>query len=575
MKTSVFVLFLFISMMPVFGSYAISDDALLFSPEFSAGEIPAAQVPPVAPVEEKQVAESQENSPPEITPEPAPEIVNAVPEDVEAEEPADDIFAVLSKIDTETVSQVSENESLAKNIIETSDINESDSAFMKRLSGNRETIPLDILAGVSPDIQEAIQIDEAVALALKNNFEVMASDQAVKSGFWDKIGTYGQYGPTLNLTLSKGRERSRPASINDINGDRVKDDRHARRDRDLVVRQPLIDLGIVAEILSSTDKEEIQKIDNRATRETVALDTVNAFYNIVQARVAVHLADQYKKYLEDIAARMSARVEEGGAPAADLDRISARALLAESARIQAVGEYETGLSEFQRLTGVIPLEIKIPEILAPQVPREVTEALDGAYQANPSYLSSLKKIELAKVDAAKFGVEMLPEISGQYTSTYVYNAGGSAKGNPIDGVYPSQRSDSMLLVAKWELHPTTSVPGGLSGLAKIREMDYLARDVKTRIQQGVKASYTALGAAEKRKEALRESVLANQRVVDSFEVQYQEGGRPLFDLLDAYEQLYNSQLNLMRVVMANVRASYQVRKQMGDLIPSVIQTSGN
>jgi Outer membrane efflux protein len=197
-----------------------------------------------------------------------------------------------------------------------------------------------------------------------------------------------------------------------------------------------------------------------------------------------------------------------------------------------------------------------------------------AYQSNPSYLSSLKKIELAKLDAAKFGVEMLPEISGQYTSTYVYNSGGSAKGNPIDGVYPSQRTDLMLLVAKWELHPTTSVPGGLSGLAKIRQMDYLSRDIKTRIQQGVKASYTALGAAEKRKEALRESVLANQRVVESFEVQYQEGGRPLFDLLDAYEQLYNAQLNLMRVIMANARASYQVRKQMGELIPSVIQTGG-
>lgn len=452
---------------------------------------------------------------------------------------------------------------------------ETDSVFLKRLAGKGGMIPLDIsVRDVGSDGIDTVGIDEAVAFALQNNFEIKASDEGVKSGFWDKMGAYGQYLPSMNLTLSKGRERSRPASINDANGDRVGDDRHQRRDRDLSIRQPILDLQIISDILSSTGKEDVAKLGNRDTRETIASQTVTAFYAIVQARVAVALADQYKTYLDDVAARMSGRVEEGGAPTADLDRISARALLAESARAEAMGEYEAAISEFRRLTGIVPQHIEIPHILAPMVPETADEAVNLALRGNPSYLSSIRKIDVARADTSRIFADMVPTISGEYESIYSYDAGGSAKGNPVDGVYPSQRTDTMFLVAKWGLSPGTAVPGGMSGLAKIRQAQYQSRDIRSRIEQGVSAAYTALGAAEKRKQALRESVAADERVIEGFEEQYKEGGRPLFDLLDAYEQLYGARLNLMRVVIADVQASYQVRKQIGDLIPSVIQVGG-
>lgn len=95
-------------------------------------------------------------------------------------------------------------------------------------------------------------------------------------------------------------------------------------------------------------------------------------------------------------------------------------------------------------------------------------------------------------------------------------------------------------------------------------------DVRSRIEQSIRSGYTAINTAHKRETALQKSVNANQRVVVSFKEQYTNGGRSLFDLLDAYEQLYNARLNLMRVVIANAKAAYQVRRQMGELEQSII-----
>ncbi len=97
-----------------------------------------------------------------------------------------------------------------------------------------------------------------------------------------------------------------------------------------------------------------------------------------------------------------------------------------------------------------------------------------------------------------------------------------------------------------------------------------SQDVLDRMEQAMRASYTAINAARQRRSVLQKTVAANERVVQGFEEQYKEGTRSLFELLDSYEQLYSSRLNLMRVVIANAQASYQVRREMGELVPSIL-----
>ena len=130
-----------------------------------------------------------------------------------------------------------------------------------------------------------------------------------------------------------------------------------------------------------------------------------------------------------------------------------------------------------------------------------------------------------------------------------------------------------MIVAQWTINGGTSVTSGLSNAAKARQRSMEALDVRQRIDQGIRTSFTAIDATTQRLSVLQKTVEANERVVQGFEEQYNNGTRSLFDLLDAYEQLYSSRLNLMRVIFAYTQASYQVHLQMGDIVPSVLSVS--
>ena len=132
-----------------------------------------------------------------------------------------------------------------------------------------------------------------------------------------------------------------------------------------------------------------------------------------------------------------------------------------------------------------------------------------------------------------------------------------------------------MLVAQWSMNGGTAITSGYSGAAKEREMNLHALDMRGHIEQGIMAGYTAINAAQKRQDVMQKTVEANERVVTGFEEQFKFGSRSLFDLLDAYEQLYNSRLNLMRVTIAKAKAAYQVRRLMGELIPSIVRTGSN
>jgi adhesin transport system outer membrane protein len=445
------------------------------------------------------------------------------------------------------------------------------SSMLKHIAGT-DGIPLNIEEAHMPaDVQMPIHLDEAVAFALKTNFEISAADEKSRSAFWDKMTAYGQYMPTVQVARDSGPERSQPASYNDTNGSRVLDSVHHRRDRSISITQPLIDLSIVADILSSGDKQEIAEIDNRDVREGIAFDTASAYLNLLQARLTVRLAEDYRARLEDLAGRMKARVDGGGASTADLDRIRGRLTTAEGARIEALGEYQNQLTEFKRLTKIIPPQLIIPTFLASPIPATIDEAMDKALRYNPTYQSSLKKIDLAQDDRNKSVSGMLPKLSFQYAWNKSYNAGGSADGNPADGVYPTQSTQNVMLVAQWSLNGGTPVTSAMASVAKEREMNFRSLDIRSRIEQGLRAGYASINAGRERQATLQQKIEADERVVQGFEIQFTNGGRSLFDLLDSYEQLFNSRLNFLRVTMATAKASYQVQRQMGELIPSIIR----
>lgn len=501
-------------------------------------------------------------------------LVLAMPCEVRANEPV----ATAQKADVGvTVGQANPNslDTVQSSRREPSSVSsEWQAQFLNSLYAGSGFVPTPPPASVNvgqSQIVDYLGVNDAVLLSLQNNNELKSAIEAIRSKYWEKMGVYSQYLPTVSLDLAVGRERSRPASYNDLNGDRETDNTHLRRDRNLLVRQPLMDLSVIEEAFVARNKQNVSELEKEDTKNMVVLGTVSAYLKLLQSQISMHLADQYKTYLDNLIDVMRVRVQNGGSPAADLDRILSRSAMAESARMEAQAEFDMSMAEFSRLTGAVPLKIQVPSVLSPPIPESALAAAKIAMVHNPKYLLDVQKVALARNDRDKGYVSLAPKVYAQFNGNYSYDAGGAKNANPVDGVFETQRTDSAMIVAQWQLNGLTPAATVLSSMAKEKQSYFQSLDTRQKIEQALSANYVAVESTQKRLEVLQRTVEANERVVTGFEEQYKNGTRPLFDLLDAYEQLYNSRLNLARVIFANAQASYQVREQMGDIVPALIR----
>ena len=68
--------------------------------------------------------------------------------------------------------------------------------------------------------------------------------------------------------------------------------------------------------------------------------------------------------------------------------------------------------------------------------------------------------------------------------------------------------------------------------------------------------------------ALRDELVANRSVVDAFQAQLVGGNRPLLDVLDAYQRLHQSRLDLAQLVLGEVGNHAKVAHITGRLAPA-------
>ena len=424
------------------------------------------------------------------------------------------------------------------------------------------------------DDKRQITLEEAVLLALQNNNEVLAAMEKHVGAGYETKGAKWQFLPSIEVTSDQGTELSAPASYNDLQGNRVLSNQHDRNDVTVVVKQPLFDLALYTDIKISRSKEDVALAEKMDVGEGITVDTTNAYLGLIQAQASVQLAEQYIQYLRKLETTMGVRVEGGAASPADLDRIRGRTMKAEAALVDAQGEYQTSAMEFKRLTGIEPPELLVPVMIAPGTPAKMSEALDAALANNSNYRSTIKKVELADNERSKSLAALAPRLSLQYSHSYSYGAGGAQNGNPLDGLFPSQTTDSLMVVLQWAVYGGNSVAGALIGSAKVREMNYRSLDMRQKMEQGVWAAYTAINAARKRCDILAKNIETDSRVVQTFDEQFLAGSRSLFDLIDAYEQLYSAKLGWMRSTVLGAKTVYQLRRMMGDVVPSIRAMGG-
>ncbi|HEV6967891.1 TolC family protein, partial [Roseateles sp.] len=393
-----------------------------------------------------------------------------------------------------------------------------------------------------------LSLGEALQAAWQNSPDVAAAQYRTLSFDYTRKAARGALLPRLDGRLSVGR------------GHLVTPDRVAnlgRGDHSAVLSQALVDEAARHEwtrqelLTASADAQQA------GVESQTLLDTGSAWFGVIQQRVSVELGLEYEKALNELLRYIGDRVAAGGASPAERERIGARVANVRSSLADSRAALAAALRNFQRLSAVMPFGLALDAPLDLDIPDDAERAWTVALLGNADMLSAQLESEAAEAERRSHRAAFLPRLAMEVTYSQTRN---------IAGTEASQRDNKAMLVM------TVPLVNGGSDYARMRasearrsELDARAEGVRRRVQQDLETAYANLAAATERFAAVRDELEANRKVVEAFRAQLQGGNRPLLDVLDAYQRLHQSRLDLVQVVVGAAQNEWRIAHLTGAL----------
>ncbi len=291
--------------------------------------------------------------------------------------------------------------------------------------------------------------------------------------------------------------------------------------------------------------------------QTVLLDGVTAYMNVLRDRTIVSLRQQNVSNLSEQLKGTKARFNVGELTQTDVAQSRARFSQARSDLATAKANLAASRADYNRIVGNQPNGLTFPKSILKKLPKTLEEAIAAADARNPQILSARYNEEASAhaVDVA-FG-DLLP--SADLQAEY------SHREQPASAL---NNTDTLSVIGQ------VSVPLYQSGRehSEVREAKQLNHQRKQEVFEAIRAVRDEVVTAWHQWVAARESIRSDADQVKANELAYkgiqQEalvGSRTILDVLDTNRDLIESQILLIQSRRDERVASYRLLAATGRL----------
>jgi len=430
-------------------------------------------------------------------------------------------------------------------------LRQSDSSF----TGSAIDLPYVNSETVGDEQVPFLTLDQVIELALNNSYSYAATSAQADQANYAAKAALGQLGPTLDVRTQKGREYSSPASFRDDNGNIVQADQHKRWDATLIGRQPIFAPGSYFDFQKQRAMSRAADQRRDDARESLYYSAIKAYYDVLRAYASLSFARSYSQRMQDLLDYMGKRVEGGGASKIDFDRVRGRALAAESAVLESEGTLDSTMVTLTQLIGRRVQQVQVPERMMPKVPPTSRLALQDVYESNPGIRAARSDTEAVREELKSARSKFSPSFAVEWTQAKTRGAGG-------DKTLVTDRR--LMLVLTMNLLNGGSDAYYQSQIgAKLVEKSNTAADLERKLKEQVEINYRTLDAVRKRMAISRETYKTNANVADVFLEQLSTGSKQLLDVLDAYQQAYQTRMDFALLLFQQADISYQILRNTG------------
>src|SRR6478735_6751989 len=439
-------------------------------------------------------------------------------------------------------------------------------SFFKEHRVYRKLILASTIAALMTGTASADTLREALVAAYQTNPTLSAQRENLKATDANVAIARAAGRPEIVGSLGLNRNLTRSGVILDSQGN----DHNISLSGEAQVRYPFFSGGAVKNsVRAAKSRVEAGRATLSAVEGDVFTQAVSAYMDVIRDRSVVELNQNNVRVLTTNLEATRDRFEIGDLTRTDVAQSEARLQLGRSQTAVSQGRLTASEATYRQIIGHAPGVLAPPPPLPP-LPTTSDEAVRIALTDNPDLLSISRELVAAGYDVNVARAGRLPTVSATATGDYVNQLTGSTgisidptTGIPVRGGRTGTASAVGL---------TANLPifqGGLPA-ARIRQAQALQGQAQEQliateraVVQTTRAAFAAYDAAQKAIQSSTVAVQANELALEGARAEQSVGTRTVLDVLNAEQELLNSQVTLVTAKRDAYVAGFQLLNAMG------------
>jgi outer membrane protein len=417
---------------------------------------------------------------------------------------------------------------------------------------HRKLLSATLIAALMAGSASADTLREALVSAYETNPTLTAQREALQATDATVAIARAQGRPQISGTVGLNRDLSR-SGVLDTGG------KGPRVSAGVDLSYPLFNGGSVKNsVRAAQTRVEAGRATLRAVEGDVFSDAVAAYMDVIRDRAIVELNNNNIKVLETNLEATRDRFQIGDLTRTDVAQSEARLQLGRSQLAGAQGRLTTSEETYRRVIGHNPGQLAPPPPLPP-LPTTPDEAVRIALANNPDLIAITRQAAAAGYDVRVAEAGKLPTLSAVTSGTYVNDLGGSS------GPFPSTGTQTTAgLNARIPLYQG-GLPAARTRQAQALEGQLLEQTVGTErlVIANTRSAFADYEAAQKAIQSNTVAVQANELALEGARAEQSVGTRTVLDVLNAEQELLNSQVALVTAKRDAYVAGFQLLNAMG------------
>lgn len=408
-----------------------------------------------------------------------------------------------------------------------------------------------------------LSIAEAVVLAIRDHPEIgMGRSRLAETAAGVRGARAGLF-PQADVRFTMG-QGTPITPDNDTGNVEAGTSVASQRTGAVTVRQLIYDFGATrSEIQRSRHLADAERFRLLDRIEEVTLRTVNAYLRVLEQRELIALADQNVAAHRRIAELVRANQREGNSTVADVSRVAARLVEAQTQRTNLDNDLQAALDQLRRLTKIDAGPLRRPAILAERIPRTAEEAIARGQESSPRLRAIALNSSSIRAEITGQRAQLMPRVNFELEgSVRDYNA-------------PVSRTESELrgmVVLRHRLFDGGARASQIQQAgSRLNENEFRLQNERDEMEANVRQFYRAIDSSRRKLSSLNEGVRSSLRVQELYTEQFKAGKRTLFEVLDAQQSLMNARRDQIQNQFEEIRATHGLLRVMGTLSEHVVR----